>query len=87
MISTREERVMRTIELLRILLGDHVEWYTIKRPNTLPSGCNYNLSEWNWINDAKTAMIFGDVLIQTIWELESIIEKYQSELCQVKLER
>jgi hypothetical protein len=89
MISTKEERIEKAHEHLRVLVGSFlfcvkllsISYGTTKKPTTLPVGTNYTNKEWLLIREvANKYLNHRDISIQLLFELEEIINKYQDLL-------
>lgn len=82
-ISTRDERLIKKIKFLDLLLGDRssmsITIITRKKPFHFPKGLNYTPKEWNIINSVATS---SKVSINDLFELEQIINnpKYKDHI-------
>jgi hypothetical protein len=89
MISTKEERIEKARKLLTTLLGGVEEFYTNKKPKTLPSGVNYSNREWLILRDVMSRVVYinhRDVSIKLLFDLEEMENKYQDLLFMAKLQ-
>jgi hypothetical protein len=91
MVSTKTERIKRAENLIYNLVGNEayfrISYGSSKKPPTLPKGMNYTNGEWIHIHEAANACKCArDVSIQTLFELDSIADKYRDFLFLAKLE-
>ena len=76
MVSTRESRIERIKELLKILLGPRWVWIietsrTSRPVDVLPPGVNYEPREWLLMRNALTLPS-----LKNIWALEELVKRY-----------